>query len=124
MEVKGKLIKKLQAEAGTSKAGKTWESQICIIETESDYNNQVALKFMGDKIRLLDNLKEGDNVIANCNVYSREYKGRFYNNIDCWRIGLNNSEINQAVNDELKGRIEMDIQDQKFVTTDNNDLPF
>ena len=47
---------------------------------------------MGDKIRLLDNLKEGDNVIANCNVYSREYKGRFYNNIDCWRIGLNNSK--------------------------------
>ena len=46
MEIKGKLSKKLQAEAGTSKAGKTWESQICIIETESDYNNQVALKFM------------------------------------------------------------------------------
>lgn len=89
MEIKG-IVKKIQAkESRTSKAGKTWESQVCIIETESKYNNQVALKFMGDKISLLDNLKEGDNVIADCNVYSREYKGRYYNNIDCWRIGLN-----------------------------------
>ena len=29
MEIKGKLIKKLQAEAGTSKSGKNWESQSC-----------------------------------------------------------------------------------------------
>jgi hypothetical protein len=50
MEIKG-IVKKIQAkESGTSKSGKTWESQICIIETESDYDNQVALKFMGDKI--------------------------------------------------------------------------
>jgi hypothetical protein len=51
---------------------------------------------MGDKISLLDNLNEGDNVIVNCNVYSREYKGRFYNNIDGWKIGLGNSKETSA----------------------------
>ena len=92
MEVKGKIVKILKAEAGTSKAGKPWESQTCIIETGEEYNNQIALKFMGDKISLLENLSEGDKVHAYCNVYSREYNERFFNNIDCWRIALENSK--------------------------------
>ena len=92
MEITGKIIKKLQGEAGTSKAGKSWQSQVCIIETDAEYNNIVALKFMGDKVSLLDNINEGDNVIASCNVYSREYNGRYYNNIDCWKISSGNTK--------------------------------
>ncbi len=79
---------------------------------------------MGDKIFLLDNVNEGDDVTVSCNVYSREYNGRFYNNIDGWKISSNNAEINEAVNDELNGRVEMDRQDQGFVTSNDNDLPF
>ncbi len=79
---------------------------------------------MGDKISLLDNVNEGDDVTVSCNVYSREYNGRFYNNIDGWKISSNNAEINEAVNDELNGRVEMDRQDQGFVTSNDNDLPF
>ena len=107
MEVKGKIVKILKAEAGTSKAGKPWESQTCIIETGEEYNNQIALKFMSNKISLLDNLSEGDKVHAYCNVYSREYNGKFFNNIDCWRIALENSK---------------EVSGADFVTTD--DMPF
>jgi hypothetical protein len=83
MEVKGKLIKKLQAEAGTSKSGKAWSSQICLVETDAKYNPLVAVKAMGDdKIKQLDKLKEGMEVAILCNVYSREYNGKYYNNID------------------------------------------
>ena len=82
MEIKGTLVKKLQTESGTSKAGKPWEKQMCIIDTETDYKNQVAITFFGDKISLLDNVNEGENVIVSCNVYSREYNGRYYHNID------------------------------------------
>ena len=39
-----------------------------------------------DKISLLDNVNEGENVIVSCNVYSREYNGRFFHNIDGWKI--------------------------------------
>ena len=124
MEINGTLVKKLKVEAGTSKAGKAWKSQLCIIDTNLDFKNQVAIKFMGDKISLLDNVNEGDDVTVSCNVYSREYNGRFYNNIDGWKISSNNAEINEAVNDELNGRVEMDRQDQGFVTSNDNDLPF
>ena len=34
------------------------------------------------------------------------------------------NEINKAVAEELNGRIDMDKQDQKFVTPDDNGLPF
>ena len=50
MEIKGKLIKKLTAEAGTSKSGKTWESQTCLVETDAKFNNIVAIKCMGERL--------------------------------------------------------------------------
>ena len=122
MEIKGTLVKKLQTESGTSKAGKHWEKQMCILDTNLDYKNQVVITFFGDKISLLDNVNEGDDVTVSCNVYSREYNGRFFHNIDGWKISSNNAQINEAVNDELNGRVEMDRQDQGFVTKD--DTPF
>jgi hypothetical protein len=108
MEIKGQLVKKLKAEAGTSKAGKPWKSQLCIIDTDLDFKNQVAIKFMGDKISLLDNVNEGDSVTVSCNVYSREYNGRFYNNIDGWKISSGNSKETSAAD---------------YVTSDD-DMPF
>ena len=85
MEVKGKLIKKLQAEAGTSKTtGKSWESQTILVDTEEKYNNIVAIKCFGDKVKQMNKLKEGDMVTISCNVWSREYNGKYYNQIDGW----------------------------------------
>ena len=62
---------------------------------------------MGDKISLLDNVNEGDHVTVSCNVYSREYNGRFYNNIDGWKIVSGNSKETSAAD---------------YVTSD--DMPF
>lgn len=108
MEIKGKIVKILKTETGTSQAGKSWKSQVCVIDTGAEYNNKIALKFMGDKLSLLQNLNEGDNVHAYCNVYSREYNGKYFNNIDCWRIAINNAE-------ELEGSV-----DEAWQTSDDN----
>ena len=42
MEVTGKLVKKLQAESGTSKAGKPWEKQTVIIDNGNEFNNLIS----------------------------------------------------------------------------------
>jgi len=110
MEVKGKLIKKLQAEAGTSKSGKTWESQTCLVDTEEKFNNIIAIKCFGDKVKQMNKLKEGDMVAISCNVYSREYNGKYYNQIDGWFF--ENQNENPTDNRS------------EFVTTDDKDLPF
>ena len=109
MEVTGKLIKKLQKEAGTSKAGKAWEKQTVVVDTGGEFNNIIAVSAFGeDKIKHLDKLKEGMAVTILCNVYSREYKGKYYHNIDGYHFS------NQSNNPEA---------DSGFVTTDD-EMPF
>ena len=83
MEVTGKLVKKLELETGTSKAGKEWKKQSIVIDTGNDFNNEVCVSAFGDeKLKQMDKLEVGMEVKILCNVYSREYNGRYFHNID------------------------------------------
>ena len=93
MEVKGKLVNRLEVESGTSKAGKEWKSQTCIVDTGTDFNNIVAIKCFGeDKIKKMNKLQQGSLVTISCNVYSRLYKGKFYNQIDGYGFTVNSKQ--------------------------------
>ena len=82
MEVTGKLVKKLELETGTSKAGKEWQKQSIVIDTGNDFNNEVCISAFGDKLEQMNKLEVGMEVSVLCNVYSREYNGRYFHNID------------------------------------------
>jgi len=83
MEVTGKLKDFLNIESGTSKTGKEWQKQTVIIDTGGEFNNLVAISAFGeDKIKKLNKLEVGMQVSILCNVYSREYNGRYFHNID------------------------------------------
>ena len=82
MEVKGKLVKKLELETGTSKAGKEWKKQSIVIDTGDEFNNLIAVSAFGEKLKQMNKLEIGMEVSVLCNVYSREYNGRYYHNID------------------------------------------
>ena len=82
MEVIGKLVKKLDLETGTSKAGKEWQKQSIVIDTGNDFNNEVCVSAFGDKMDQMNKLEIGMEVSVLCNVYSREYNGKYYHNID------------------------------------------
>ena len=82
MEVTGKLVKKLDLETGTSKAGKEWQKQSIVIDTGNDFNNEVCISAFGDKVGQMNKLEIGMEVSVLCNVYSREYNGRYFHNID------------------------------------------
>lgn len=89
MELKGKIIKTLKLESGVSKAGKEWQKQSVVIDTGEDFNNIVCVSAFGDKVNKISNLEEGTNLTILCNVYSREYKGRYYHNIDGYSFKVN-----------------------------------
>ena len=76
MDIKGKLISKLERETGVSKTGKTWEKQSILVEQS----------FFGDKIKSLRDIEEGSDVNVSINLSSREYNGKYYHNIDGWFI--------------------------------------
>ena len=82
MEVSGKLVKKLELETGTSKSGKEWKKQSIVIDTGNDFNNEVCVSAFGDKMDQMNKLEVGMEVSVLCNVYSREYNGRYFHNID------------------------------------------
>ena len=83
MEIRGELVKILDLEEGTSKSGKSWVRQTVVIDSGGEFNNLTAVSAFGeDKIRHLNKLDIGMTVAINCNIYSREYKGKYYHNID------------------------------------------
>ena len=102
MEIKGKLIKKLDVESGISKAGKEWKKQSILVEQDSlvDFNTEVVIQFFGDNMKQLRDLKEGSRVEVKFNLYSREHKGRYYHNIDGYLIAnLSGQESSSQVSD-------------------------
>jgi len=94
MEVTGKLVKILDLEEGTSKAGKSWQKQSVVIDTGGEFNNLTAVSAFGDKVEKLNRLELGMDVTILCNVYSREYNGKYYHNIDGYHF--TNQTANQG----------------------------
>lgn len=115
LSIKGKITNKLEIESGTSKAGKDWKKQSFIIDTGSQYNPEICFQLFGEeKIEILTAFNEGEEVEVSFNLSSREYNGRYFHNVDAWRIEkLNTSEGEK--NEEIS----------KFDnTTEEDDLPF
>tara|TARA_R110001632_G_scaffold124260_1_gene237019 strand:- start:2668 stop:2997 length:330 start_codon:yes stop_codon:yes gene_type:complete len=107
MELKGKLEQKLAIEKGTSKAGKEWSKQTVIINNGDQYNPNTAISFFGDdKVKMLDKYSAGQEVSIAVNISSKEFNGKWYNQIDGWKISgatasTPNPELNNSDTDDL-----------------------
>jgi len=81
---KGKVIHVLELESGTSKAGKDWQKKDFVIETDDQYPKKVCFTCFGDKINLVPAM--GEDVKVHYNLESREYEGRWFHNVNCWKV--------------------------------------
>jgi hypothetical protein len=97
MEVKGTVKLKLAAESGVSKSGKEWRKQSIVIDTGGEFNNEVCVSAFGDKMDSMNKLEIGMEVKILCNVYSREYNGRYFHNIDGYHFAIMGSEAPASV---------------------------
>ena len=94
MNVIGKLTKKFDVESGVSKSGKEWKKQSILVEQSgTDYNKEVVISFFGDKIKSLRDIHEGLDINVSINLSSREFKGKYYHNIDGWFIAKIGEEV-------------------------------
>lgn len=85
MEIQGKIIKTLPIQSGMSKStGKKWMVQNYVLETKEQYPKQICIEVFGDKICELD-LQMGVEYQFSIDIDAREYKGRWYNKVSCWR---------------------------------------
>ena len=87
MDIIGTIKTKLDIESGVSKAGKDWTKQTIVLDMNKDFNSEVAISFFGaDKLALVDGFEVGTDVKVGINVSSREWNGRYFHNIDGWKI--------------------------------------
>lgn len=88
LKVTGKITAINAVEEGTSKAGKEWQKQTFVIDTGDQFNNIICFQVFG--VEKCENLtkynKVGDNVDVSFNVSSREFNGKYYHNIDAWKV--------------------------------------
>ena len=103
LKVKGKIVKILEVESGTSKAGKEWKKQNFVIDTGNQFNPEVCFQLFGEE--KIENLakyhKVGSEVEVSFNVSSREFKGKYYHNLDAWivkDIGATTSVVDSSNN--------------------------
>lgn len=88
MEIKGKIIQKLDPVSGTSKAGNAWNKQEYVLETAENFPKKVFFDFFGDRANQY-NLEVGDNVTLSFDIESREYNGRWFTSIRGWKAEKN-----------------------------------
>ncbi len=86
LEINGKITDVLPVQSGTSKAGREWQKQEFVIETDEQFPRKVCFTLFGDKISLIDGFNTGDEVAVAFNLESREFNGRWFHNVNAWRI--------------------------------------
>ena len=98
MEFKGRIYKVMPITEGVNRAGDKWQKQEFLFEYfEHDtdrYTDKVALSIMNDRIKECD-LHEGEEVTIGFGHTVREYQGRYYNDIRCYKIEKAILEENQ-----------------------------
>lgn len=87
LELEGTLRQKLGVQSGTSARG-AWAKQEFILEfPDGNYTSQACFTAWGqEKVAELDKYQAGDRVKVSFNLKSREYNGRWYNDLQIWRI--------------------------------------
>jgi hypothetical protein len=86
MEIQGTLKQILKTESGTSKSGKDWQKQTIIVETQETYPKLIAIEVSEKAISRLQDYSIGQTITCSINIESREYNGRWFTSVKCWKI--------------------------------------
>jgi single-strand DNA-binding protein len=111
---KVKLIQALQ----TFDSGFTKREMVVIVE-DGKYPQEINLEFVQDKVRLLDNLQVGQEITVTFDIRGREYNGRYFNNLQGWKIATASEET--AFSQEGRSSAPPEFAQPDF---DENDIPF
>ena len=82
-DLTGKI--KIIQEAKTFDSGFTKREMVVIVE-DGKYPQEINVEFVQDKVSLLDSLQVGQEVTVTFDIRGREYNGRYFNNLQGWKI--------------------------------------
>ena len=76
----------IKAIMDTQTFGSGFTKREFVITTEEKFPQDVKLETIKDKTSLLDRFSEGQRVKASFNIRGNEYKGKYYVNLQAWKI--------------------------------------
>ena len=87
LEIEGTLAQKLPVQSGSSARG-PWTKQEFILEfPDGNFTAKACFLAWGqEKVQDLGKYQVGDKVKVSFNLKSREYNGRWYNDLQIWKI--------------------------------------
>ena len=87
LEIEGTISQKLPVQSGSSARG-PWAKQEFILEyPDGNFTAKACFTAWGqEKVQDLDKYQVGDKVKVSFNLKSREYNGRWYNDLQIWKI--------------------------------------
>lgn len=121
LSVKGKVEQVLKMESGVSRAGKEWKKQEFILETDEQFPRKVCFTLFGDKVDMINSVGQGQEVEVSFNIESREYNGRWFTNVNAWKIDRVSQDNNMP---EPPPEFRMDDIPPEPEGDGANDLPF
>lgn len=127
MEFSGKVIAVLPLTKGVSKAnGKEWKKQEYVIESQDQYPRRMCFNLWSDKIDQF-NIQLGEKLNVFFDIDSREYNGRWYNDIRAWkveRISDNDAASVPPMTDNVPPIPEAPMSSSLPPASEDDDLPF
>ena len=129
--VTGTVKEVLQTKQGVSASGKEWATQEFILTTDdSNYPCDICFRIFGnDKITECA-VKAGENLQVFFDIRSRDYNGRWFTDINVWKIDrmLKPNEVATGVPKESHPQgnagFQQPTQPVQQQQGNNNDLPF
>lgn len=85
LEVEGKLVQLLDKRSGVSANGTNWTSQDFVIEIPGQYPTNAVFNIYGDRVQI-DQFQVGEYIKVSFDIRGREYQGKWYNTLNCWKI--------------------------------------
>lgn len=76
----------LETQSGTSAKGEWHKKEFVIEDAKSQYPTVLCCTLFNDKVSLIDGFKAGQEIEVSFNLDSRNYQGRYFHNVNAWRI--------------------------------------
>lgn len=89
-----------------------------VVTTQEQYPQDIKLECIKDKCSLLDSLNPGDEVKVQFNLRGNEYQGKYYVNLQAWKVDKNTLEAQPDIPQHTTNDIPPAIDDE------TDDLPF
>ena len=82
-EIVGKMYKKFAAEIKSP----TFQAREFVIEVmDGNYPQMVKFQLLQERCQLLDSYNEGEEVKVHFDLRGREWQGKFFTTLNCWRL--------------------------------------